>query len=82
MAFELMALRGEAPLQLGDDPMDGGEVLNRAARQGAIELVQRALGREAGRALDQVSFKFASEVLLEFSELVSRYTVVPRVVGW
>ena len=82
MAFELMSLRGEAPLQLRDDPMDGREVLDRTGREGAIELVQRTLGREAGRALDQVSFEFASEVLLEFSELVSRYTVVPRVVFW
>ena len=46
----------------------------------AVEFVERTLGRQAGRALDQVAFELASEVLLEFSELVSWEAVVSRVV--
>ena len=60
--------------------MHGREVLDRAGRKRAIEFVERALGREARGALDQVSFELAPEVLLEFSELIAWEAVVARVV--
>ena len=80
MAFQLVALGGEAPLELSDHTVDGGQVLDRAGGEGAVELVQRALGGEAGGALDQVALEFAPEVLLELSELISRQAFVPGIV--
>ena len=46
-ALELVTLRGEAPLELGHHLVHRGEVLDRPGREGAVELVQGALGREA-----------------------------------
>ncbi len=57
--LQLVTLGGEATLELGDDPVDGGQVLDRAGGQRAVELVQRALGREARGALDQVALELA-----------------------
>ena len=48
-----LALGRQPPLELGDDPVHGGEVLERAARQRAVELVQRPRRRQLPRALDQ-----------------------------
>ena len=72
VALELVPLGGEASLQLRDHSVDGGEVLDRARGERAIELVERALGREARGALDQVSLELTPQVLLEFSQLISR----------
>ena len=71
-ALQLVALGGEPALELRDDPVDLGEVLDRAARQRAVELAERALGRKALGALDQVALELSSQVLLEAPELVSR----------
>jgi hypothetical protein len=75
-------LGGQAALELGDDLVYGGQILDGAGRERPVELGQRALGREARRALDQVAFELAAQVLLEFSELVAWQTVVSRVLLW
>ena len=51
--------------------MDGGEVLGRAGRQGAVELGQRARGGQRLGALDQVAFELAPQVALEAGQLVA-----------
>ena len=51
--------------------MDGGEVLGRAGRQGAVELGQRARGGQRLGPLDQVAFEFAPQVALEAGQLVA-----------
>ena len=64
-ASELVALGGQPALELGDDPVDRREVLGRAGGERAVELVQRALGRQGRGALDQVALELAAQVLLE-----------------
>ena len=80
-ALELMALGGEAALELGDDPVHGGEILDRPGRQRAIELGQRALGRQARRALDQAALQLSSEVGLEAAQLLAGDAVAAGIVG-
>ena len=77
---QLMALGGQPALELGDDPVHGGEVLDRAARQRPVELVQRALGRQLGRALDQRALELAAQLLLEAAQLLARQALAARVV--
>ena len=77
---ELVALGGQAALELGDDPVHGGEVLDRPGGQRAVELVQRPLGRQARGALDQVALELAAQVLLEPPQLVAGDAVAARVV--
>ena len=43
---QLVALGRQPALELGDDAVHGGEVLQRPARQRAVELVQRPRGRQ------------------------------------
>ena len=64
-ASELMALGGEATLELGDYPVDRREVLDRAGGKRAVELVQRPLGGQGRGALDQAALELAAQVLLE-----------------
>ena len=45
----LLALRLQPPLELGDDAVHGGEVLQRPGGQRAVELVERARGRQRAR---------------------------------
>src|SRR4051812_25649497 len=51
--------------------MHGGEVLQRAARQRPIELVQRPRGRQRLRALDLRALELAAQELLEAPDLVA-----------
>ena len=67
----LVAERRQPALHLGDGAVDGGEVLGRAGRQGAVELGQRARGRQRLGPLDQVAFEFAAQVALEAGQLVA-----------
>ncbi len=76
----LLALRLEPPLELRDDEVHRGEVLERAARQRAVELVQRPGGRQLLRALDLVALELAAEHRLEAPQLLARDAVAARVV--
>ena len=67
----LVGLGGEAALELGDDPVDGGEVLQRAGGQCAVELGERAAGRERLRALDTGGVEFLAQVGLETADLLA-----------
>ena len=49
--------------------MDGGQVLGRAGRQGAVELGQRPRGGQRFGPLDQVAFELAPQVALEAGQL-------------
>ena len=64
-APQLVTLGGETALELCHHPVNRGQVLDRTGGQSAIELRQRALGRQRGRALDQITLQLASQVLLE-----------------
>ena len=68
----LMALGGEPALELHHDPVDGGEVLRRAGRERAIELVQRPRRRERLGALDLRALELAPQVRLEAADLLAR----------
>ena len=81
-AFELVALSGQATLELGDDLVYGGQILDGAGPERPVELAQRALGRETRRALNQIAFELAAQVLLELSELGVWQTVVSGVLLW
>ena len=67
----LVAERRQPALHLRDGAVDGGEVLGRVGRQGAVELGQRARGRQRLGPLDQVAFEFAAQVALEAGQLVA-----------
>src|SRR5205085_9955857 len=69
-APQLVALRGEAALELGDHPVDGREVLDRSTGQRPVELAERPLWGEAGGALDQVPLQLAAQVPLEAAKLL------------
>jgi len=55
-----VAERRQAPLQLRDRPVDGGQVLRRARRQRPVELGERARWRQLLGALDQRSLELAA----------------------
>src|ERR1700727_495676 len=76
---ELVALGREAALELRDDAVHGSEVLDRPGGERAVELGQRALGRQARGPLDQVALELAAQLLLEPAQLVTADTVTPRV---
>ena len=71
-AARLVALGGEAALELGDDAVDGGEVLQRPGGQRAVELGQRPRRRERLGALDLRALELAPQVRLEAADLVAR----------
>ena len=71
MPARLVALRGEPALELGDDAVHGGEVLQRAGRQRAVELVERARRRQLLRALDLRALELAPQRALEAADLVA-----------
>ena len=52
----LRALGGQAPAQLGDDAVHGGEVGERPGGEGAVELAERSRGRQLAGALDLGAF--------------------------
>src|SRR5947209_2848301 len=79
-AAELVALGGEPALELGDHSVDSGEILDRSARQGAVELVERALRRQRGGALDHGALELAPQLLLESPQLLTRNPVTARIV--
>ena len=70
-AAELMALGGQAPFQLGDDAVHRGQILDRAARERPIELVQGPLGRQRRRALDEAALELAAQVGFEAAQLLA-----------
>ena len=65
VAALLLAQRRQPPLHLRDGAVDGGQVLGRVGRQGAVELGQGAGGGQGLGALDQVAFELAPQVALE-----------------
>ena len=80
VAAGLEALRGQPPLELGHHAVDGGEVLQRARRQGAVDLVERAGGGQALGALDLGALELAAQQLLKAPQRVARQALAPRVV--
>ncbi len=68
---DLVAQGGDPALQLGDRPVDGGEVLGGARRQRAVELGQRAGGRQLAGALDRRPLQLAAQMLLELAHEVA-----------
>jgi hypothetical protein len=81
LAAVLLALGLQPALELGDDAVHGSEVLQRSRRQRAVELVERALGRQGLRALDLPALELAAQHRLEAAQLVARQPVAARVVG-
>ena len=75
----LQALRGQAPAQLGDDPVDGGEVGERARRQRAVELAERSRGRQVAGALDLRALQLAAQQRLEAAQRLARQALAARV---
>ena len=75
----LLALRLEPALELRDHAMHGREVLQRAGRQRAVELVQRPRRRQLLGALDLRALELAAQDLLEAADLVARQPLVARV---
>ena len=67
----LVAEGRQPPLHLRDRAVDRRQVLGRAARQGAVEVGQRAGGGQGRGALDQVALELAAQVALEAVELVA-----------
>ena len=78
VAAALLALGGEAALELRHDAVDGGEVLRGAGRERAVELVQRARRRQRLRALDLRALELAPQVGLEAADLVARERQLDR----
>ena len=76
----LLALRLQPTLELRHDAVHGREVLERAARQRAVELVERPLGRQRLRALDLLALQLAAQQLLEPAQLVARQPVAAGIV--
>ena len=76
----LLALRLQPALELRHDAVHGCEVLERAARQRAVELVERPLGRQRLRALDLLALELAAQQLLEPAQLVARQPVAAGIV--
>jgi hypothetical protein len=74
----LVALGGEPALELHHHAVHGGEVLQRARRQGAVELVQRPRRRQCLRALDLRALELAAQVLLEAPDLLARERLARR----
>ena len=77
----LVALGGEAALELHHDAVHGGEVLQRPRGQRAVELVQRPRRRQRLRALDLRALELAPQVQLEAADLVARERLRPRLGG-
>ena len=80
VAAQLVALRGEPPAQLRHDPVHGGQILDRPARQRAVEVGQRALRRQRLVALDLGALELAPQRLLEAPQLLARDAVAARIV--
>src|SRR5205807_2891205 len=75
---KLVPLRGESPLQLSDDAVDGREVLQRPARERAIELAQRLRRRQRLGALDQLALELSTQVTLELAQALPRHRIRVR----
>ena len=74
----LVPLRREPALELRDDAVHGGEVLQRPGRQRAVELVERPRGRKRLVALDLGALELAPQLLLEAPDLVARERLARR----
>ena len=68
----LVALRRQPALELHDDAVHRGEVLQRAAGERPVELVQRPRRRQRLGALDLRALELAAQVQLEAADLVAR----------
>ena len=68
----LVALGGQAALELADHAVHRREVLQRPGRKLAVELVQRPRGRQRLRALDLRALELAPQVGLERADLLAR----------
>ena len=75
----LVALCGQAPAQLRDDAVHGGEVLQRPAGQRAVELVERPSRGQRLGALDLRAFELAAQQRLEAAQLLAREALAARV---
>src|SRR3954463_15854711 len=71
-AAGLMPLRGQPALELGDDTVHRGEVLQRPGGQRAVELGQRARRRQRLRALDLRALELTPQRRLEAADLLAR----------
>ena len=78
--LQLVALGGEPALELRHHPVDRRQVLDRAARERAVELVQRPLRRQRRGPLDHRPLELAAQLLLEATQLLARDPVAARVV--
>ena len=78
---QLVALGLQAALELGDDAVHRGEVLQRPAGQRAVELVERAGGRQGLGALDLAALELLAQERLEAADGVARQALGARVVG-
>ena len=78
--LELVPLGGEPALELGDDAVHGGQVLDRAGGKRAVELGQRPLRRQRGGPLDQPALELAAQVLLEAPQLLARDALAAGIV--
>jgi hypothetical protein len=68
----LVALGREPALELHHDAVDGGQVLRRAGRERAVELVQRPRRRERLSAFDLRALELAPQMRLEAADLIAR----------
>ena len=64
-----------------DHAVDRREVGERAGRQRAVELAERARGRQVAGALDLRALELAAQQRLEAAQRVARQAVVPGIVG-
>jgi len=68
----------EPSLELRDDPVHGGEVLERPRGQRAIDLVQRPLRRQLLGPLDLHALELAAQHRLEAAQDVARNALIGR----
>jgi hypothetical protein len=71
VALGVLALGREPALELHHDAVDRGQVLRGAARERAVELVQRPRGRQRLGALDLRAFELAAQMRLEAADLLA-----------
>ena len=61
MAAVLLALGFEPALQLRYNAVDAGKILQRAARQGTVKLMQRPRRRQRGGPLDLLALQLLAQ---------------------
>ncbi|CAB4345985.1 unannotated protein [freshwater metagenome] len=80
MAAVLLPLRLQPSLELRHNAVDAGKILQRATRQGAVELVQRSRGRKRCGAFDLLALELLAQQLLKTADPVPRQSFSARVV--